>query len=51
MEKHYKSLFEKLAILASENSVELTPEEALLYGVEYCDNINEVELIQGVKNE
>ncbi|MBD1430211.1 MULTISPECIES: hypothetical protein [Sphingobacterium] len=51
MDKHYKSLLEKLTLLASLKSVELTPEEALLYGVEYCDNFNEFELMEGGEDE
>ena len=49
MDKHYISLQEKLVLLSDANSIELTPEEALLYGVEYSNNINEI--MEGEENE
>jgi hypothetical protein len=49
MDKHYISLVEKLALLSAVERVELTPEEALLYGVAYSDNINEI--MEGEENE
>ncbi|MCA5004034.1 hypothetical protein [Sphingobacterium bovistauri] len=51
MDKHYMSLQEKLRLLASVKSVELTSEEALIYGVEYSDNIADHESLEGGEYE
>jgi hypothetical protein len=38
MDNHFIRLQEKLALLTTLGSIELTPEEALIYGIEYMDH-------------
>lgn len=49
MDKHYLSLLEKLVLLNDFKRIELSPEEALLYGVEYSNH--EYEIMEGEENE
>lgn len=39
MDMHYNNLIDKLVKLSTHNSVELTSQEAILYGVEYADKL------------
>mgnify|MGYP003392734748 CR=1 FL=1 len=41
MDNHFISLQEKLALLPSLGSIELTPEESIIYGIEYLDHSNQ----------
>lgn len=38
MDNHFISLQKKLALLPTVGSIELTPEEAMIYGIEYLDH-------------
>jgi hypothetical protein len=39
MDMHYNNLMGKLVKLSTHNAVELTSQEATLYGVEYADKL------------
>jgi len=39
--KHLGSLEKKLQLIADGQELELTPEEALIYGVDYADELTE----------
>lgn len=40
--RHLGSLERKLQLIADGQELELTPEEALIYGVDYADDLTEV---------
>ncbi|MES2266814.1 MAG: hypothetical protein V4520_08640 [Bacteroidota bacterium] len=40
--RHLGSLERKLQLIADGQELELTPEEALIYGVDYADELTEV---------
>lgn len=39
--RHLESLEKKLQLIADGQELELTPEEALIYGVDYADELTE----------
>lgn len=51
MDKHLKSLLDKLDMLSSQDEIELTPYEAELYGVDYADILPPEEYQEGSSDE
>jgi len=51
MDLHYDTLLEKLIKLTPETSIELTNQEAALYGVEYADKLPIEDYQQEVNHE
>lgn len=51
MDKHLKTLLEKLAMLTWQDEIELNPQEAKLYGIQYADIFPLEEYKEGVDDE